>query len=100
MTCYIALLRGINVGGVILPMTELRTICESAGLKNVRTYIQSGNVLFNSVESEDSLVSLLEASLLAHKARQIRVMIRTANELEATLSTNPFSHAPPARVGV
>ncbi len=100
MTSYIALLRGINVGGVILPMTELRTICESAGLKNVRTYIQSGNVLFNSAESEHALVSLLETSLETHKARQIRVMIRTVEELKATLATNPFSHAPPSRVGV
>lgn len=100
MTRYIALLRGINVGGVVLPMTELRTICESAGLKNVRTYIQSGNVLFNSAKAEHDLVSLLEARLEAHKARQIPVMIRTAEELEATLTANPFSHAPPARVGV
>lgn len=100
MTRYIALLRGINVGGVILPMAELRTICETAGLKNVRTYIQSGNVLFDSSEEEDALVSLLEARLEAHKTRQIRVVIRTGRELEATLSGNPFPHAPGARVGV
>lgn len=100
MTRYIALLRGINVGGVILPMAELRAICQTAGLRNVRTYIQSGNVLFDSPEEEGHLVTLLEARLQAHKARQIRVVIRTGKELEAILSGNPFPHAPGARVGV
>lgn len=81
-------------------MTELRAICETAGLKNVRTYIQSGNVLFDSTEKEGTLVTLLEARLEAHKARQIKVVIRTGKELAAILSGNPFPNAPAARVGV
>ena len=52
MNTYIALLRAVNVGGTgKLPMAELRTLCESAGFKDVRTYIASGNVLLRSDSS-------------------------------------------------
>ena len=100
MTRYIAFLRAINVGGIILPMAELRSLCEEAGLSKVRTYIQSGNVLFESDKSEASLVRILEDSLENKKARPIPVIIRTGKELEAVLSGNPFPHAVPAKVGV
>ena len=53
MTAYIALLRGINIGGKsIIKMADLKYVLETIGLKNVQTYIQSGNVLFQSDESE------------------------------------------------
>jgi uncharacterized protein (DUF1697 family) len=55
MTRYLALLRGINVGGNrLIPMNDLRTALEAAGLERVRTYIQSGNVLFESEQDEEA----------------------------------------------
>lgn len=51
MTLYIALLRGINVGGhKVIKMAELKRVFESIGLKQVKTYIQSGNIVFESKE--------------------------------------------------
>ena len=56
MAIYIALLRGINVGGKnLIKMAELKQMFEGLGLSNVQTYIQSGNVLFRSQEEEESL---------------------------------------------
>ncbi len=53
MTSYVALLRAINVGGTgKLPMSELRVLCQAAGYKEVRTYIASGNVVFQSRAAE------------------------------------------------
>ena len=58
MITYIALLRGINVGGAnILPMKELTSVLESIGLQNVRTYIQSGNVVFQSTTTDPNELS-------------------------------------------
>jgi uncharacterized protein (DUF1697 family) len=101
MTTYIAFLRGINVGGnTILPMSELRSICEKLGYQNVRTYIQSGNVLFESELSEEELMTSLEQALWQAKQKHIHVVIRTITELEKVAADNPFPQAEPARVGV
>lgn len=59
MTKYIAILRGINVGGKRkILMADLRDICKNLGLKNIQTYIQSGNVLFDA--SENATIELAE----------------------------------------
>lgn len=101
METYVAFLRGINVGGnSLLPMSELLTICEEAGFKNVRTYIQSGNVLFESELSETSLVNELQQALLEKKHIDTSVMIRTIKELEAIVSHNPFPNRNNSQVGV
>ena len=56
MTAFVALIRAVNVGGKgKLPMIELRNLCLGLGLKKARTYIQSGNVLFESAFSEQEL---------------------------------------------
>ena len=62
---WIALLRGVNVGGRNkLPMQALRTLLEAHGLRNVRTYIQSGNVVFESNESNsEALVTLISGCI-------------------------------------
>lgn len=53
MTVFVALLRAVNVGGTgPLPMAELKAICEGLGFSDVKTYIQSGNVLFRSDDAE------------------------------------------------
>lgn len=64
MKKYVALLRGINVGGnSIIRMADLKTCLEEAGLHDVATYIQSGNVLFSSPLEQASLVSLIEIAI-------------------------------------
>lgn len=98
---HIALLRGINVGGNNkVPMPELKAICEDLGFTNVRTYIQTGNVLFESGDSEAQVVEKLEQALQESKQRYIAVMVRSAKELEAVLANNPFPDASPSQVGV
>jgi uncharacterized protein (DUF1697 family) len=65
MTVYIALLRGINVGGKnIIKMADLKRLFESAELSEVKTYIQSGNVLFKSDEEEESLRRKIEHEII------------------------------------
>jgi uncharacterized protein (DUF1697 family) len=101
MTVFVALLRALNVGGTgILPMKELQALFVATGLTSVRTYIQSGNVVFESGQSEAKLQADLEQALTNKMGRKVGVLIRTASALHATLEANPFPNAPPARVGV
>ena len=98
MTAYIALLRAVNVGGTgKLPMSELKTMCEAAKFKAVRTYIASGNVVFESALSENAIKQQLERRLLAYAGKPVGVMVRTAKEMAEVLARNPFPHAPPNR---
>ena len=101
MKTYIAFLQGINVGGnTLLPMAKLKSICNGIGFINVRTYIQSGNVIFESELSEEMLVKKFERALHASEQKNIPVIIRTKKELESVISCNPFPNAKPAQVGV
>jgi uncharacterized protein (DUF1697 family) len=100
-TTFIALLRAINVGGKgILSMKELATMCVELGFENVRTYIQSGNVIFNSALPEATVRTRLEQALAERLGKKIDVIVRTAAELRAILDANPFPAAPPAKVAV
>jgi uncharacterized protein (DUF1697 family) len=95
MTSFIALLRAVNVGGTgKLAMADLKTICEAAGFRSVRTYIASGNVVFASKLDEAAVRKKLEARLLAHAGKPVRVMVRTAAEMAEILAKNPFPEAP------
>jgi uncharacterized protein (DUF1697 family) len=87
---YAALLRGINVGGVKLLMTDLTRLCAGQGFACVKTYIASGNVVFTSTKSEAAVRDALEGALATHMGRPVPVLIRTAAELEATVAANPF----------
>lgn len=99
ITTYIALLRAVNVGGTgKLPMVELRRLCEHAGLNAVRTYIASGNVVFESTQSRLQVASLLEAQLESYAGKAVGVQLRTADEMAAVLAANPFPHGAGNRV--
>ena len=92
MTRYVALLRTVNVGGTgKLPMTELKSMCNEAGFARVETYIASGDVVFTSKAGPSRVKAELEARLLAHFAKPIGVVVRTASEMLAVLRANPFS---------
>ena len=96
MTAYIALLRAVNVGGTgKLPMADLKALCERAGCTKVKTYIASGNVVFDSKLPEASLKSALEAALQAYAGKPVGVLLRNAAEMAAVLKGNPFPQAAP-----
>src|SRR5687768_12912410 len=105
---YIALLRGINVGGnTKVPMPELKSVFESLGFENVSTYINSGNVAFDangarprvssphgskgSVDAELTLTHVIEQAIEKHFNLPIQVMIRVQKVVEAILNNNPFA---------
>lgn len=99
MKTFVALLRAVNVGGTgKLPMSELRTLCEEAGFASVRTYIQSGNVLFESKLAEKSVLAKLEKILHAKMGKPVGVVLRTADELDDVIARNPFPKADPKRL--
>jgi uncharacterized protein (DUF1697 family) len=95
MTVYVALLRGINVSGQkIIKMEALRAIFASLQFQNVKTYIQSGNVIFESTEdSVDVLQERTESRLEETLGYKVPVMIRTMSELEKVIRQNPFARS-------
>jgi uncharacterized protein (DUF1697 family) len=92
MTVMVVLLRGINVGGRSkLAMADLREIAEGCGFEQVRTYIQSGNlVCTTSQRSSAAVAKALEAALAASTELKPKVMARTRDELAAAIDANPF----------
>lgn len=78
-------------------MAELRAMCESIGFANVRTYIASGNVVFESDLSEASVKAKVERCLEIYAGAKVGVLIRTGMELAAVLAANPFRSAAPNR---
>ena len=95
MPAYIALLRAVNVGGTgKLPMTDLKSLCEQAGFSKVKTYIASGNVVFQSPKPEAQVKKSLEAVLEAYAGKPVGVLVRTAAEMAAVVAANPFPEAP------
>lgn len=98
MTVFIALLRAVNVGGTRkMLMSDLSRLCEIAGFAAVRTYIASGNVVFESEASEAEVKVALEEKLLAFAGKPIGVLVRSAAEMAAVLAANPFPGAAPNR---
>jgi uncharacterized protein (DUF1697 family) len=98
MNAFVALLRAVNVGGTgKLPMKDLQLICEQLGFKKVRTYIASGNVVFESKLSEPKVKSALETSLAVYARKPVGVLVRTAAEMAAVAAANPFPHTAPNR---
>ncbi|PKB25800.1 uncharacterized protein (DUF1697 family) [Novosphingobium kunmingense] len=94
MTPYVALLRAVNVGGTgALPMTRLKALGADAGLANPRTYIASGNLLFESDLTEPALIDRIEAALAQALDKRIEVFVRSLDELEAIIAANPFPDA-------
>jgi uncharacterized protein (DUF1697 family) len=91
LTTYIAFLRGINVGGQNkIKMTELKQLLETIGLKRVRTYIQSGNVVFESEEKPAQLSERIEDEIKNTFGIITLVILRTALELEEITKKCPF----------
>jgi uncharacterized protein (DUF1697 family) len=90
MTAYVALLRGVNVGGNTLKMSWLREACEEIGLKGVQTYVQSGNIVFSSRLSAAKLEQTLKEMIDKQTRLPVTVTVRSAAELEDLIAGNPF----------
>ncbi len=98
---YVALLRAVNVGGTgKLLMKDLVAVCERMKFGNVRTYVQSGNVLFDSELGEGDVRDALEKALESKMGKKVAVMVRTEKELRGIVEANPFAEYPPAKVAV
>ena len=90
---HLALLRGINVGGKgKLPMKELSAIFAAAGATNIRTYIQSGNVVFES-SLPDPLIAQVTTEIVRIYGYPGRIVLRSAAELHVAFKSNPFAKA-------
>ncbi len=88
---YIALLRGVNVGSHVVKMARLREVFEGLGFTNVGSYIQSGNVFFGSPNDDRAaLIKAIEARLQQEFGFAIPVCLRTMQEFEAMLTSDPF----------
>lgn len=92
---YIALFRGINVGGShLLPMKELKLLLEKNGCVEVQTYIQSGNAIFRSAMSDARrMEKRLTAAVSKSHGFEPRVLVLTRGELESAATRNPFPEA-------
>ena len=94
MTAQVALLRAVNVGGTgALPMAKLRSLAEACGFAQIRTYIASGNLLFDSALAEAEVKARLERTLAAYAGKPVEVFVRTASEVAAIVAANPFPDA-------
>ncbi|MGG0705677.1 MULTISPECIES: DUF1697 domain-containing protein [Bacillus cereus group] len=91
MTIYIALLRGINVGGhKIMKMATLKQMFELIGLKQVKTYIQSGNIVFKSEEDINFLKERIQSEIKNVFGFDVPVMLRTHDEFINTIKRCPY----------
>jgi uncharacterized protein (DUF1697 family) len=89
---HVAFLRGINVGGKNkLPMAELVKVFAKAGCSNIRTYIQSGNVIFTASPAVSQSVPRVVAAAIAKRlGLNVPVVVRSADELKVAVTSNPF----------
>jgi uncharacterized protein (DUF1697 family) len=96
MPVYIAMLRGINVSGQkLIKMEQLRASFEALGFGDVKTYVQSGNVVFKVGKiSEAGLVKKIAQKILDDFGREISVLVRTPEELGEVLKRNPLLKQP------
>jgi uncharacterized protein (DUF1697 family) len=94
MTKYLAFLRGVNVGGQnLIKMKDLCQILDSIGFLNVQTYIQSGNVSFDSMPGEiDWLQRTIEFQIEKHLRLKTKVIIRTLSFIQDIVRNNPFKN--------
>ena len=101
MSTFVALLRAVNVGGTgKLPMADLVGMARAAGFERVRTYIASGNLIFETSRNEREIRALLERALEEYAGKHVGVVVRTAEEMAEVLAANPFPDRAPSRTVV
>ena len=90
---YVAFLRGINVGGKNkIKMETLREICAALGFENVKTYVNSGNIIFETAKTTDKKTAvIIESAIEKEFALKIKVIVRTMAEIAQIIAGNPFA---------
>jgi uncharacterized protein (DUF1697 family) len=92
VTRYVALLRGINVGGnKKIAMADLRKLMGDLGFDDVATLLQSGNAVFTAKHKPDHVVRALEDALDSELGMSVRCLVRTAPEMRAVVNGNPLA---------
>ena len=93
MAIFIAFLRGVNVSGQKkIPMAELRELLAKSRFEKVQTYIQSGNVVFQStVKNKSELEETIHTCIQSHFGFEVSVLVKTPKEIESILLSCPFS---------
>jgi uncharacterized protein (DUF1697 family) len=94
MSTWVAFLRGVNLGKRQMKMAELRAVCEGLGFTGVKTILASGNVRFET-DKDKNLKQGLEDALLAAFDFPVKVILRSATEIEAMIASKPFAKADP-----
>jgi uncharacterized protein (DUF1697 family) len=91
---FIALLRGINVGGKVLKMADLKAAVAGLDFSAVQTYLQSGNLVFRAPTSgSDDYSAQITSAIRTHAGMDVHVLTRSAAEWEAMIRSNPFADA-------
>jgi uncharacterized protein (DUF1697 family) len=90
MAKYIALLRGVNVGRNLLKMDRLRALAAELGFKNVATYVQSGNLVFDADASPTACSQALVRKLAGETRLPVAVLLRTRADFQTVVARNPF----------
>ncbi len=99
MPRFVALLRAVNVGGTgKLPMAELAAMGMRCGFGSVRTYIASGNLVFDSDADEVAVRAALAGELHRYAGKLVGVIVRSGGELAGVVAGNPFAAHPGNRV--
>ncbi len=100
MKTYISMLRGINVSGQKkIKMEDLKKLYESLGFKNVKTYVNSGNVKFNCSDNDISnLINKIERKINNSFGFDVLVFIRTINEMKKLIKNTPFANEDPSKI--
>lgn len=92
MATIVAFLRGINVGGVKrVAMADLRALVENLGYADVRTHLQSGNVVFGADAAPEEAARAIEAAIAERLGLEVTVVARTADELAAVVAEDPLA---------
>jgi uncharacterized protein (DUF1697 family) len=94
VTIWVAFLRGINLGKRQMKMAELRACCEAMGLRSVKTIVASGNVRFVT-DADSGLKERLENGLETTFSYPVKVILRTAAEIEKMIASEPFAKVDP-----
>ncbi|MFL6845064.1 MAG: DUF1697 domain-containing protein [Allosphingosinicella sp.] len=93
MGLKVGLLRAVNVGGRKLPMSQLAVLCGELGWAEVRTYIQSGNLIFRAAGKAETLEADLEAAISDRFGIEVPVIVRSVEIRSAFVEANPFAEA-------
>lgn len=94
VTRYVAFLRAINVGGRRVTMDKLRDAFTELGYDGVRTYIASGNVVFDTADTKRELEATIEAALAAALGFEVTTFLRTAAEVKKLVADDPYADRP------